>query len=160
PGYSVYLRKTDGSPAVRLGEGAAGTLSPDGKWALSLIHVTSQPQLVVLPTGAGEPRKLPTEGLFPLRGDWLPGGKGIVVTANEPGRGARLYGLDVSGGQPRAISPEGYRSFLRSVSPDGKFVASQGPDRRVYLYPLNGGEPTPLPDLSSRDIPIRWRDAR
>src|SRR5262249_7686876 len=51
-GYSVYVRKTDGSPAVRLGEGAAGTLSPDGKWALSLIHVTSQPQLVVLPTGA------------------------------------------------------------------------------------------------------------
>ena len=31
--YAVYVRKTDGSPAVLLGEGGAVSLSPDGKWA-------------------------------------------------------------------------------------------------------------------------------
>jgi Tol biopolymer transport system component len=34
--YSVFIRKTDGSPAVRLGEGNAQALSPDGKWAISV----------------------------------------------------------------------------------------------------------------------------
>src|SRR5262249_37086974 len=114
----------------------------------------------MLPTGAGEMRKLTTQGLLPMRGDWLPDGKGIVVTANEPGRGARIYVLDVNGGKPRAISPEGYRGFPRTVSPDGKFVAAQGPDQRTARYPITGGEPTPLPAPSSRDIPTRWHDAR
>ncbi len=31
----VYLRKLDGSPAVRIGEGGAYGFSPDGHWALS-----------------------------------------------------------------------------------------------------------------------------
>ena len=35
PTYAVYIRKTDGSPAVRLGDGQSLALSPDGKWALS-----------------------------------------------------------------------------------------------------------------------------
>ena len=35
PGYSAYLRKTDGSPAVRLGEGSSQGFSPDGQWALA-----------------------------------------------------------------------------------------------------------------------------
>ena len=34
PSYAVYLRTTDGAPAVRLGEGASMALSPDEKWAL------------------------------------------------------------------------------------------------------------------------------
>ena len=36
PGYSVYIRKTDGSPPVRLGEGFGQALSPDGKWAVAI----------------------------------------------------------------------------------------------------------------------------
>ena len=33
--YAVYIRKTDGSPAVLLGEGGAVALSPDGKWVIA-----------------------------------------------------------------------------------------------------------------------------
>jgi hypothetical protein len=33
--HAVYLRKTDGSPAVLLGEGAAIALSPDEKWLIA-----------------------------------------------------------------------------------------------------------------------------
>ena len=36
----VYLRRTDGSPAVRLGPGTALDLSPDGKWALACTERT------------------------------------------------------------------------------------------------------------------------
>ena len=54
--YAVYLRQTNGSPAVRLGDGAVARLSPDGKWALTVLFTPSQ--LAVLPTGAGEARTL------------------------------------------------------------------------------------------------------
>jgi hypothetical protein len=33
--YAVYVRNTDGSPAVLLGEGAALALSPDGRWVIA-----------------------------------------------------------------------------------------------------------------------------
>ena len=33
--YGIYLRKTDGSQAIRLGDGNAGALSPDGQWVIS-----------------------------------------------------------------------------------------------------------------------------
>jgi Tol biopolymer transport system component len=155
-GYSVYLRKTDGSSAVRLGEGAPGTLSPDGKWVLSLLHPSSDSQVALFPTGSGEARKLPRDGLSIERPDWLPDGKHILFTANEAGHGARVYVQDLAGGRPRALTPEGYRSFRWTISPDGKFFAASGPDRRIYLYPLQGGEPTALAGLSGLDIPIRW----
>ena len=59
-GYSVYIRKTDGSAAVRLGEGLAQALSPDGKWALTIVQ--SPPQLRLLPTGPGEAKDLTQAG--------------------------------------------------------------------------------------------------
>ena len=37
-GYSSYLRKTDGSPAIRLGGGATEAFSPDGAWAISITE--------------------------------------------------------------------------------------------------------------------------
>ena len=41
PGYSAYTRSTDGAPAVRLGEGSAQSLSPDGKSAAGLLGISS-----------------------------------------------------------------------------------------------------------------------
>ena len=154
-GYSVYVRGMDGSPAVRLGEGSSQALSPDGKWALAITKVASEPQVVLYPTGAGETRTLPREGLLTQTAHWLPDGKQILLTASEAGHGSRLYLRDLSGGKPRAISPEGYRSFPRTVSPDGKFVAARGPDQRLYLYPVAGGEPSPIPGLTPEDIQLR-----
>jgi Tol biopolymer transport system component len=155
-GYSVYVRKTDGSPAVRLGEGNAQAISPDGKWALVIVRPASDAQLVLYPTGAGEAKSLDRGGLKFQRAAWLPDGRRILCTANEPGRGARLYVVDAAGGNTRALSPEGYRNFTRPVSPDGKSAVVRGPDRRTYLYPIEGGEPTPVPSLTADDTPIGW----
>jgi Tol biopolymer transport system component len=33
--YTAYMRSTDGSPAVRLGEGSAVAISPDGRWVVT-----------------------------------------------------------------------------------------------------------------------------
>ncbi|HYX21876.1 MAG TPA: protein kinase, partial [Thermoanaerobaculia bacterium] len=62
-GYSVYLRKTDGSPAIRLGEGETLALSPDGQWVLAAVVRNAPTPLVLLPTGAGEPRPFPKDAI-------------------------------------------------------------------------------------------------
>src|SRR5438309_1317258 len=69
--YAVYLRKTDGSPAVLLGEGGAVALSPDGKWAI--VQPQGSPtQLKLLPTGAGEPKDLTHDNINHTWARWFP----------------------------------------------------------------------------------------
>jgi len=160
PDYSVYQRGTDGSPALRLGEGGAEALSPNGKWALSLRY-TSPPQLVLLPARAGDPKPLERGAIEYYHGaGWLPDGKRILFTGNEPGRGARVYLQDIAGGKPRAITPEGTTATREpAVSPDGKFVAAVDPERNVLFYPIEGGAappPRPAAGLSAGDRPVRW----
>src|SRR5206468_1578616 len=58
--YAVYIRKTDGSPAVLLGEGGAVSLSPDGKWVVAQSQA-SPSQLKLLTTGAGEAKGLSSD---------------------------------------------------------------------------------------------------
>ncbi|MFY9552692.1 MAG: protein kinase [Thermoanaerobaculia bacterium] len=154
-GYSAYLRKIDGSPAIRLGAGATEAFSPDGAWALSLTQL-EEPKIVLLPTSVGEPRTLSREGTDPVNADFLPDGKQIVFTASEPGRGLRIYVRDLSGGRSRALTPEGYSLYRGAITPDGKFATVSGPDRKLYIYPLAGGEPTALPGLTMNHRPIRF----
>ncbi len=156
-GYSVYVRKTDGSPAVRLGEGSAQSLSPDSRWVLAVLTSTADPRLIAYPTGAGQPKTFPKDGLSVQDAMWFPDGKRILLNANEEGRGLRIWIRDFEGGKPRALTPEGYRAFLRTISPDGQIVVVRGPDRRFYLYPLAGGEPVALTGLAPEgESPAGW----
>lgn len=134
---SIFLRQTDGSPAIRLGEGAFGNLSPDGQWVLA--EVGSPRKLVLLPTGVGETRQLTDDKIEHLSSAWLPDSKSIVFSAAEPGHSRRTYLLDIQGGTPRAISPEGITGGL--ITPDGKFLLAVDGKRQRWLYPIAGGEP-------------------
>ena len=156
PGYSAFLRRTDGSPAVRLGEGIPLAFSPDGKWALAIVHEAAAPSFVLYPTGAGEPRPLPNDGLRVIGGTFMPDGKRILLWAREEGHRVRLYLQDLAGGKPRAISPEGFRGYAGGVSPDGKFVTVIGPEDGIFLYPIEGGEPRKLATLTEDDAPGGW----
>ncbi len=155
PGYSAYSRRMDGSPPVRLGEGNPMSISADGRWALAISSYLTKPRLSVLPTGAGESRAVACGGLTVESATWLPDSKRILVTASEAGRGVRLYLLDTLDAAPRALSPPGYRAPTRCISPDGKLAAVVGPDKRRYLYPLAGGEPSPIPGIEE-DETIGW----
>ncbi len=164
PTYAVYIRKTDGFAAVRLGEGLALALSSDKKWALSLF-LTSPQQLVLLPTGAGEARPLKRGTIqdYGYAATWFPDGKRILFGAREPGRATRLYVQTLEGGAdflPRAVTPEGIElnAFGHTVSPDGKFVAAVGPDHKAWLYPVESGEPRPIPGLAAGETPIGWSE--
>jgi Tol biopolymer transport system component len=152
---SVYVRRTDGSPAVRLGDGVAQSLSPDGKWALALEHSPSR-RLVLLPTGVGQLRPLDTGklNLIPA-GAFLPDGRRILFAANEPGHGPRVYVMDVGGGAPRAFTEEGITEGA-VVSPDGRSVALCGPDRVAKIYPVDGSAAQRISGVEPNDVPIQW----
>jgi Tol biopolymer transport system component len=103
--YSVYMRRTDGSPAVKLTDGWAMALSPDGRWAATGPTLTTD-MIRFVPTGAGEPRTLTLKGLTMGGGSWHPDGKRMVIQANEPDHFPRLYVIDVNGGAPKPITEE------------------------------------------------------
>ena len=108
PGYGVYLRGTDGSPAVRLGSGRPLALSPDGAWALTM-PLDPPERFVLLPTGAGEERTLP---LAPLVNGAV---RGLV-----PGR--------------RAAAPAGQRARAAAAP----VRARAGPERRAPAHHPGG----------------------
>ena len=156
PKYAVYLRKTDGSPAIRLSEGVGTALSPDGKWALARPNTTPAP-LILLPTGVGEAKPLTHDSINHLNVRWLPDGKQLVFSGNEAGHGFRLYVETPGEGKPRPISPEGVNPAV-VISPKGDFVATVGPDHKIYLYPIAGGEPVPVSGAEPDEQPTGWSD--
>jgi Tol biopolymer transport system component len=156
-GYSVYVRSLDGSPAIRLGEGVAQGFLPDGKSVLAIAHPVTDTRVVIYPLGAGEASTLPTPGLNVDRAIAHPDGRRVLLQAREQGRGTRLYLQDRAGGNARAFTPEGYRTLgLRALSSDGTAIMTVGPDRKVYLYRLGGGEPVSPPGLTNDDNVIAW----
>jgi eukaryotic-like serine/threonine-protein kinase len=153
--YAVYIRNTDGSPAIRLGEGVADALSPDQKWVI--VQTPGSPeQLRLLPTGAGETQPLTNDSINHQWARWFPDGKRFAFSGNEPGKGVRLYTQDLTGGTPKAISSEGVDATAFAISPDGQSVVGTGPDGKGYFYPTAGGEPRIVKGLESGDIPIIW----
>ena len=160
---SIYLRNIDGSPAVRLGDGQALALSPDGKSVLVSFPGAAD-RFVLLPTGTGEPKTIALSGFDAIDvAAWLPDGKEFVFEGQEAGRKWRVYRMDTQGGKPRAISPEGVRIpyFMTGpVSPDGRFFfGARGPGR-WFRFPMEGGEARPIAGLKRGDYPIRWTSDR
>jgi eukaryotic-like serine/threonine-protein kinase len=150
----IYMRKTDGaSPAVRLGEGiGAQALSPDKRW---VVQVTPE-RLVLLPVGAGEPKTIADADFQYQMAAWFPDGKRLLVGAASQGRGSRMYVRDLSGGSPRPFTPEGILTQTASLSPDGKIAVVQDRDRRWGFYPVEGGEPRPVPGSEPNDVVLRF----
>ena len=65
---------------------------------------------------------------------------------------------ETDGGKPRAITPEGFNVSYggRPISPDGRTVTAVGPDRRIRLYPIEGGQPRAVPGALEDEAPIGW----
>ena len=150
----VYVRPTDGSPATRLGDGTAGSFSPDHKWVVSAsVDAT---ELVLLPTGPGQPLQLkiaPLSGTFPV---FLPDGRRIAFWGAMPDHGNRIWIADLSGGKPRAITAEGVPYAPSVPSPDGRFVMGLDTDGRPTLFPVDGGAPKPIPGTEVEDVGTQW----
>ena len=145
PTYTAAVRDMQGSPPIPLGEGMAGDFSPDGKWVITTVSYT---QVELLPTGAGTIRKLDPGGIQQYRHTlhWMPDGKRILFTGNQPGRPARCFIQDIDGGKPRPITAEGVVGC--QISPDGQLIAATDlKESAIRLYPLDGGPPRAIPGL-------------
>ena len=159
--YSVYVRPTDGSLPVRLGEGRATSLSPDGKSVIAL-PLEGDARITILSTGAGQVKTIRHPQIEQYRWAWwLPDGSGILFAATKPKKNVRLYVHDLASGALHAVTPEGRGGFKSTVTPDGKAVItleSGGKEtgHRFLLQPLDGGEAAPLPWIQSGDQPLRW----
>jgi Tol biopolymer transport system component len=153
--FGVYLRSTDGSPAIDLGlkDAFADELSPDGKTILA----TSQGgrQLLLVPRGAGDPKPLPTHGISGYSGAyWFPDGQRILFSGRETGHNLRSYVQDIEGGPPRPLTAENTRAL--SISPDGEWAAAIGPEQAISLWPVAGGLSRPVRGSEPGDRPISW----
>jgi hypothetical protein len=157
-GYAVYIRKTDGSPAVRLGDGLPRQFSPDGKWVLTSypagIHPTSAQQLLLLPTTAGQPRMVTHDSISHFFATLLPDEKTLLFEGNEPGRARRDWLQGVGGGKPLPITPEGMVGHR--VSPDGKLLVAVDLKQRFWLYPIDGGQPRAISGIAPGEDVVRW----
>jgi Tol biopolymer transport system component len=154
---ATYIRKNDGSPAVRIGARWTGhALSPDGKSLLSTDDLTPNATgFWLVPMRAGAPVHV-ENGLEFNRGiaAWFPDSKRIVYTANERGHESRVYVQDV-GGAARALTPEGDQ-FV-ALSPDAAEVLVRSA-KGYSIYPASGGNPRPASVLTPQDTVLGFAD--
>jgi Tol biopolymer transport system component len=156
--FEAFIRRSDASPAKRLGFGLPMALSSDGRWAIA--NPSGKPaQLVRLPTGAGAEVPLTHDSIHHVAAHWLPGGHGFVFVGSETGRPFRYWQQSTDGSPPRAISPEAV-AFDRSdpipVSPDGSHLAALDPQGSLGLLTVADGSMQPVAGAKPGDVPLAW----
>jgi WD40 repeat protein len=152
---AVYLRRAEAPAPIRLGDGMADALSPDGKWAL--CHQGAK--LVLMPTGSGEPRELKIDGAFDAGAAWMPDSRRAIVAGVSGKSGYRLHLIDTLDETIKPVSPEniwsgGTRAY--AIAPDGTRVAGMTPEQTIAIYALDGSAPTPVHNVEKGEIPVEW----
>ncbi len=151
--YSVYVRKSDGSPAVRLAGGGFGTdISPDGKWALVVLPDDPAARLQIVPVGAGQAHVLHWDGIQPRWAQWFRDGQHILLTASQSGVEA-VYITDVNGSTPKQLSP-GVVPW-GAAAPDGKsFIVLQ--NGAWVIRSISDGSTKPIHGIQPAEFSIGW----
>jgi eukaryotic-like serine/threonine-protein kinase len=150
---ALYLRKTDGSPAVQLGYGNRPSLSPDGKWVACIHHEGDRSRLMFLPTGPGESQFAKIEGLHFDGVEWFPDNKRILFTGNETGHQIRTWIYDLESNKTMPVTPEGTRGT--QVSPDGNWFITVDL-HKLLMTPVKGGNSKAVIDLQNGERVARW----
>jgi hypothetical protein len=156
--FSAFVRAMDGSPPVQLGPGYALSMTEDGNSVL-MGSIENPTQLMLVPTGPGQPRKLQLAVIAIAEARWFPRGTAILVTARESTSGERrVFVADAQSGKLRPLtetSVPGQEMILKPVSPDGNRVLVRRHDG-YFIYPAAGGGASPLKGLRSGQVPIGW----
>ncbi len=164
PKGSIYTRKLDGSEPVRVGDGRAFVLSPDGKWISGYTDAEgNKRQFRLVPTGAGEERPLNPPGMtFAVPFAWM-GDEQYIIVGLEKGKeypkSWRCFFWDSRTNALRPVCPEGIPDAMMYVSPDRKWVLSPAPGGAQFaLYPIDGGEPKIVPGFDpKKELTTGWR---
>jgi Tol biopolymer transport system component len=153
--FGIYTRPVHGKRAKRMGfEGAwVDDLSPDGRWILATSPSTDA--LFMVPTGAGTAVPVPNGPIKLFRGArWFPDGRRLLINGKEAERsGIRSYILDLAGGAPRPLTPEG--TWGLAVSPDGMWIAGTAGDG-LTLWSTTDASVKRVPGSEPGDRPVGW----
>jgi dipeptidyl aminopeptidase/acylaminoacyl peptidase len=130
-------------------------LSPDGKRVASLFF-GPPPEIVLLPTGPGEPQELPGHVFEAFSSvEFHPDGRRLVFVANAPGKEPAIFIQDIEGDvPPRALSPTGYNASW--LSPDGNRAAARSSDGKWWLIPVDEGERRLVPGVLEGESVAGW----
>jgi Tol biopolymer transport system component len=155
---TVFIRTTDGAPAVRIGEGRArgNPISPDGEWLA--IAIGSPPHLEVVPIGVGEPRIVNCDLVELSAWQFHPDMTRLVVLGNYAGSSKQLFdvAIDVES-KARPITSEVTLTGSFALSHDGATIAA-GSEGGLMLVDVGTGEARPLAGCKAGDVPLEWTD--
>jgi len=153
---SVYLRRTDGSPATKLGSGVGRALSPNAKWALT--QPTEKPEFAPVSTAAGPSYtlQLPRDASF-HSAKWFPDGNHIALTL-ETEQGIGCYVQDLNDGRPigAAYQIANLNMPCKAVSPDGQYVIAQRGAEPLQIYRIDDGKIVPFSGAASGELAISF----
>ena len=153
PEYSVYLRAVRGGPPVRIGEGNALALSPDGRSVLAREQGAST--LLLYPTGAGAVRRIPLDGIRPIDGTWV-GEDRIHLWASNADGTTGWYEVDLASGSARALPGLETGSWRGVASHDGRFVALRPAEGPLVIWSVERADAVPLPGAREDEIVAGW----
>ena len=111
-----------------------------------------------------QPRPVDVTGLEKIQNGWarfLANGEWLIANGNELGHATRCYVLRLTGGKPKAVTPEGI--LCGPSSPDSQLVIGVGPNSDLAVYPIEGGPieggpPRPIPGLKAGFRPVQWSE--
>ena len=157
---SIYLRRTDGSPEVRLGDGVAFLLSPDGKWLSGYTSRESATRtFMLMPTGPGETVLVQGPNLPPgaLVAGWLEGEDNYLVEGRSVnGKGHQFFAWNKRADSLKPVTPPNAPDRIPLISPDRRsflLPCNPGP---LCIYSVSGGDPKPAAGLTPHDLPVGW----
>ncbi len=150
--WTVYLHRVSDGSTLRLSEGHALALAPDGKFA-AVLNPINRNKITLVPIGAGQPREI-SGGIGYQWARFFPDGKQLLVAGDEPDRGMRLYIQDVNGGKARPLSPDIFMGFT-VISPDGNWIAGEDQDGKLTIVARDGGQRRTIPGPYSVQ-PVGW----
>ncbi|MDZ4799729.1 MAG: protein kinase [Bryobacteraceae bacterium] len=136
----TFMRRLDGSPAVRLGDGGPVSISPDGQW-VQLFRTAGDVRSVLAPTGPGQERPFIIDR-FPAKTAgivaWLPD-ETYVVNGREQGKTRRFYLWKARKQELQVIGPEmPFDQYGAFVAEQANLCLARTTERAWILFPLGG----------------------
>ena len=151
--HAVYIRRTNAPSAIRVGEGFAMAISPDGNWVVTKPD-KDQTTLNLVPLTPGQPRTLSGHELTYDFARFFPGGDRLLVGGSMAGARSHLFVQALDGSPPQPIGTSAY--FMRpAISEDGTQIAGVDSEQRLLVQSVAGGEPKVIATNVGPTV-LRW----